>query len=483
MFPRTDKIAGAAAWAPAALYLLTVALLGRQTVGDGYDGVGFVLAIDAFDLVRFQPQPPGYPLLVALGRLIHACGIPAAAALALVNAGLLGAGIAACAGALRRAAGSPVAVLWSLLLALSPLCWALAIATLSDGAGLGALLLALSLLAQDRPAALRAAGLVCAAALGLRPPYAPLVFMLIGAFGIWRGWRKMAHVCLFALIGTLLWLVPFSWLVGPADLWRLSTAHLRGHFNTFGGPALAEPATSARVLSLISGLWEAALGPCALLAGILLGLALWIRPPRQLPSSCVRLIGSLLAALAIYAVWAMFGLSVSGPARHLLPAVVMLVALLAVVMGQALQVQGSGRARALLAAGVGLLSCLLGISSARSIWAFRQPSPGAALADYVAAHHPPGTLLYGAAAARFLDLHWGSGSAHQTRLFGDILVEAERLDRLPAEVLLTSEVQAASAHRLRTLAKFCFHPLLPAALRFEIHPSQCVELRSYRFER
>lgn len=483
MFPRPSTLCRFAAWLPAALYLSTVALLGRRAVGDGYDGVGFVLALDRIDLARFQPQPPGYPLLVLLGRLIHACGVPAATAVSLISAVLFAAGIGVSAGALRRLAGSTTSALWALLLALSPLCWALGIATLSDGAGLGALLLAVGSLSSDTPAGRRSAGLLCALALGLRPPYAPLICMLLAGSWMWQGWRKTLQICPYLLLGTLLWLVPFAGYIGFGTLWHLTAAHLSGHFTTFGGPAVAEPESGARLLGLLQGLSQSALGPCALPAAILCLLALRIRPPRQLPASCLRLARYALAALGAYCTWTALALSVRGSGRHLLPAVVLLLLLLALFIGQALEREGQGRARAILAAGVALLCIGLGMSSARSIWAFRQPSPGAALAEHVARHHPRGTLLYGAIAARFLDLHWGSGSAHQTRYFGDITVEAEHMDRLPPEVLLTSEVQAASDHHLRTVAQFCFDPRLPGTLRFESYPSGCVELRSYRFER
>src|SRR5262249_28284534 len=119
--------------------------------------------------------------------------------------------------------------------------------------------------------------------------------------------------------------------------------------------------------------------------------------------------------------------------------------------------------------------------SARSIWLFRQPSPGQALADHVTARYPRGTLLYGTAAARYVDLRWGSGSAHPTRYFGDVMIEAERLDRLPAFVLLTSEVSAAPPRTLQPLGRFCFDPRLPTVLRLESYPDGCVELRAYHF--
>src|SRR5262245_44691482 len=88
-----------------ALYLGTLLYCRHAIVADGYDGVGFVLALEHFDLGRFQPQPPGYPLLVMAGRAVHAAGVPPALALALVNALLLALGLGAVAGFLRASRG------------------------------------------------------------------------------------------------------------------------------------------------------------------------------------------------------------------------------------------------------------------------------------------------------------------------------------------------------------------------------------------
>jgi protease I len=61
----------------------TVAIDGRvqDASPDDYDAIGFVLALDDYDLGRMQPHPPGYPVYVALGRAAHVLvGSPLAAA-------------------------------------------------------------------------------------------------------------------------------------------------------------------------------------------------------------------------------------------------------------------------------------------------------------------------------------------------------------------------------------------------------------------
>lgn len=478
-------------FAPALLYVLTAALTARFSVADGYDGVGFVQAMQRLDLTRFAPQPPGYPLFVLLARLVHACGVPAAAALSLVSAALLGSGIGAAAAAVQRRVGGVAGGLVAVLLSLSPLCYALGLSTLSDGAGLGVLLLALAVLARGGRAAAFCGGALVGVALGIRPTYAPLAVLLVPFVGWHGGWQVAARACVSALAVVAAWLVPFALLIGPRMLWSLCLAHATGHVTDFGGAITAElklgqPTPQALptlpLLPLLRGLGESALGPLWPLGAGLLALALGLRPPRTWETAARRLGASLLVGLGGYGLFALIALPVRGHTRHLLPAAAALLVLFALAFSAALT--GATGRRRLLVPGLGaLLIGGLAVTTARTLQAFRQPSPGVALAQYVTAHYPPGTLLYGARAARYLDLYWGIGSARPTRHFGDVIAEAERLDHLPAEVLCTSEVQAsvASQKLLRPLARFCYAPALPQGLRLDPYPDGCVELRSYRF--
>ena len=469
--------------APAGLYLFTAIALARRTVADSYDGVGFVLALQRLDLVHFQPQPPGYPLFVALGRLVQACGVPPAVALSLICAVLLGAGISAVATAIARREGRLTGALCAVFLTLAPLCFALGIATLSDAAGLGALLLAVAVLVRGGRGAYSGGGALIGVALGIRPTYAPLAALLVLAVGA-KGMRALWTTAAGALAAVLCWLCPFALIVGPQTLWTVCRDHVLGHFTDFGGAMTADPTPGIPVVALLHGLVDSALGPGWPLGALLLGAALVLRPPRSLLPETRRLMVYLLVGIVGYAVWTLIALPVHGHARHLLPAVVALLVLFAVIMGTALQTAGP-RARRALGLGCVLLVGTLAATSARTIWAFRQPSPGVALAQYVATHYPKGTLLYGARAARFVDLHWGSGSARPTTQLGNVTAEVERLDRLPAEILITSEVvgSAASIAALRPIARFCYDPHLPWVLHFSTYPDGCVELRAQRFRR
>ena len=64
------------------VYLGTLAASAPRVTADGYDGVGYVLALSEYDLGRGQPHPPGAPLFVLTGRLFAGLGLRKELALA-----------------------------------------------------------------------------------------------------------------------------------------------------------------------------------------------------------------------------------------------------------------------------------------------------------------------------------------------------------------------------------------------------------------
>lgn len=482
------------------LVLLGLATRGQSFFADGYDGVGFVLAIADFDLARFQPQPPGFPLFVLAGRGLHALlGLSPALALAVTNALLTAAGVAAVAAVLAVQHGGFAAALFALLVAPNTLFGGLALATLSDGAGLGAGLIALSLAAWalHQPSSIVAAlaGLFAGLALGVRPqgvmPLGLGLLLLIGLAsrrGVALG-RPLRWLVAAAGIGVLLWLLPLLAIVGPGRFVSLSLGHARGHLSDFGGGLLSTGGASlstlgwpqVRALALAAG--PAIAGLCVLASG----LVLYRR--EQLPQRLVVCSAALLAITLAYIVYVGLFARVLGNGRHLLPLPVGLAVAIVPLFAVGLR---SFLTRAALLAVVALLA----ISSTRQVFAFRQaPSPGAQL---VAGLPDCSARLYGAAAARFYDLRCGSGSAQPALYLGEVLSDLERRSNLPAEVLVTSEVIASpgSRARLRPLARACVASSVPTLLRFEGVPlvprrdggtsplppagPDCVELLAYR---
>ena len=95
-------------------------------------------------------------------------------------------------------------------------------------------------------------------------------------------------------------------------------------------------------------------------------------------------------------------------------------------------------------------------------------------------HFPHGTAVYGTRAARSLDALVGSGSARPARYLGEVIADAQ--SRGPGSVLLTSEVQVATAAsaRLILLERFCYDAAVPLWLRLDRATSDCVTLFAYR---
>ncbi len=503
----------------AVAYLGMLGVCARRLTADGYDGVGFILALSHFDPGRWQPQPPGYPLFVLLGRVPVALGIGPALALALVNAVLLAAGLWALSWGLRRLAGATAGQLAALLLPAGPLGFALALSSLSDAAGLGALLLAaLPLLRPGVPSPRRLwmGGAAVGLALGVRPAYAPLAAAVVVAMACWAGWRAAARVALAIALPSLGWLVPLAAWVGPQRLWALSLTHAQGHFADFGGSVVSDPHLARRFADLVKLCLVGAGGAVALPWVVLGGVALWARPPRLWPAAARRCAASLLGFIIVYGLWVLLALPLQGHGRHALPLTVAFLALLAVIVGTALpqsagddadglladaappaprwpEVRRSaacrpparhgGELRYALGIGSAVLLCALWGSSLHTVFGYRRSkAPGPALAEYVVAGFPRGTALYGARAARHLDAYLGTGTARPAQYLGEVIADSVREVPLPSSVLFTSEVQlpAGLAQRFPPLSRFCYAAAIPAWLRFDRFAADCVTLYAYR---
>jgi hypothetical protein len=102
---------------------------------EDYDSVNFALALHQYDPVAHQPHPPGYPVFVALGRLVHAVVPGPAAALGLLGA-LAQALAVFPAFALFQRLDPPRAGAATLLLFTCPVVWFNGARPLSDSVGL-----------------------------------------------------------------------------------------------------------------------------------------------------------------------------------------------------------------------------------------------------------------------------------------------------------------------------------------------------------
>jgi hypothetical protein len=181
------------------------------------DEVLFARAVERFDPLSHRPHPPGYPVVVGLGKLLNLVFHDPFASLVALSLISTLVGYWALVAAFRRIAGGvdagPVAIAGALLFQLSPAMLVQGPLPMSDPPALMflALTLAAGALLRDGGGlwSALALGASASAAIGCRPQLALAVLPML-AVALWQtpGWRRRGEiVAAFALV-SLLWFVP-----------------------------------------------------------------------------------------------------------------------------------------------------------------------------------------------------------------------------------------------------------------------------------
>ncbi|HUP48144.1 MAG TPA: hypothetical protein VNA04_05065 [Thermoanaerobaculia bacterium] len=208
--------------------VLAVAAIRLLTLPYGFWNAGevrFAQALQTFDPLRQQPDAPGYPLYVALGRLIHffvrdpfAALVVLSVAASILSAWLIG-----------RLAGSLLGSAWSgaavaILVLLSPAMIVFGPLPNAESVALACVAAALLFLVEKKPEPF---ALAAAAAIGVRPQLAPAMLVVFAA-GCAVLPRKLRAGTLFS--GALLLVfVPMAEAIGAGLLWEWLGPHLRPH--------------------------------------------------------------------------------------------------------------------------------------------------------------------------------------------------------------------------------------------------------------
>ena len=252
-------------WTTAAL-LLSVTLplyLAFQSISlDDFDSYSFALALRQFSLDLHQPQPPGFPVYIFIGRITLALCSEPLAALTLLSA-ISGAastlcifGLAQLGGARKPLHGVGAAVLFGL----TPISWLTADKALSDGPGLALTLLSLWAVWKGRDD-LRWFYIGCfisGLGMGIRPQnFLPVVLLLAGLLARHLWIRRSIHLAGSAaaasLAGVLIWLIPTLLSVGgpSAYLDHIAThsMHVGETDSLFAGGTVTELALRGRLIA------------------------------------------------------------------------------------------------------------------------------------------------------------------------------------------------------------------------------------------
>jgi hypothetical protein len=194
------------------------------------DSINFALGVRQFDVAHHQPHPPGYPVYIALAKIVHAAVPDEARALALVSvaAGALGVlAIGALFVRLEHLDGSMGWLPAAALALTSPLYWFTAVRPLSDMPGLAAAIGVQALtLGAETARGLYVASLCAGVATGIRSQVAWLTVPLLAFAALRRpGPKPRVPTWLFVTLcfigGALVWAVPLVMVTGgPAAYWH-----------------------------------------------------------------------------------------------------------------------------------------------------------------------------------------------------------------------------------------------------------------------
>lgn len=208
-----------------------------------FDNVNLALALDRFDPVNHQPQPPGYPLFVALSRLVY--WIVPDANVAMQLTAMLGS-IAAVWLITRLGArlyGETAGLAAGALLLFHQAFWLAAVANqVRVFLAVGSLLVATAAYrAWVEPQAHRwfwAAAAFLAVAGGFRPEQMAFLLPLLLAAGL-RHRRPLRHWAVAAValvLATLVWLLP---LIAALEGWQRAYHHMFGYLSARSTDAAA----------------------------------------------------------------------------------------------------------------------------------------------------------------------------------------------------------------------------------------------------
>ena len=440
--------------AAAALVLLVVTrALSAPPWPDDWDGIGFVESIAHFDLARFTPHPPGYPVYVAMLKVVGALVRDPIRAANVVAVGCGVGASALVAIAASKALGSVSKGAWiGAFVAVAPLAWRVSTAIGSEAPAFLFLAGALAAAARGGRRGAWWLGACVGLGLGVRLSWAPLYLALPLLLSGRRPRLESAGV---AGVFIAIWLVPLVVVVGPGALARLTLNHAQGHFHVWGGTALRDPG-AARATSFARDLLVDGLGVDADPLGIALGvaavvvLALGLRAWRALGWPHARLALVLLP----YALWIGFGQNLREQPRHAVPLVCALAAALALAAFTSRTARIAGA----------LLLAFIATRTALDARARREiPPPGAQLVALAAALPDPShAAVFGGPSARFFEIVAPDQRAATVGSLADARLALGRMRDFPSQVIVTSELEGLerAGPTLVPVASLCRPPRL-----------------------
>lgn len=214
----TDKAALILSVAFLLLYLSTLSMTLEEE-----DSAHFALALTDFNVTKYQPHPPGFPVYIALGKVFYSFTGNEVTALTSMSAFFGALSFLVTYLLFREMAGREKAIAASVLTAVTPLFWLNSLKALSDMTGLFFTLLTLLMLYTYMRNGCRylffTSAFLTGLSMGVRihSAFVLIPAMLYVTFTRKSDSRTNLNAGIMFVIGALAWFLPLLAITGPAD--------------------------------------------------------------------------------------------------------------------------------------------------------------------------------------------------------------------------------------------------------------------------
>ena len=312
-----------------ALFLICILsrLLYSVYYPEDIDSLRFALSLaDGYDVTRFQPHFPGYPVFCFIAYILYSISGSIAVSFSMIGGVSTFLTIYFTGRILDIDIRSKAFAFTCLIILFNPMIALLGTRYMPDLMGLSIAITSIYYIVFSFTDSHKYIGFFLAGILlGIRLSYFPLVITPIALELYRRRARLNAMLCF--ILGIIVWLIPFLATQGLGNLYSVALKHTIGHMNEYGGTIITEGSLLIRLKMLFYTVWSDGLGGYwegrSFLTifnslSIVFLLSQLIKNSRIVITSKMKVV---IVSIAIYALWIFLFQNIIYKSRHVLPVV------------------------------------------------------------------------------------------------------------------------------------------------------------------
>ena len=291
------------------------------------DSLRFALSIsDQFNLSKFQPHFPGYPVFWFLAKIFYLLTGNMGISFSIIGGISTFFIIFYSLKILNLNIESVVGVFSTLIIFFNPMIWILGNRYMPDLMGLAIFICTLYFLLQHRNKKIGC--FLIGLLFGTRLSFFPLI--LIPLLFSFKNQKNKISLFNYLIFGCLIWLIPMIYITGFNEIFSLASKHTIGHFTEYGGTVITESNWLKRFTLFFSTIWSDGLGGywknrslVTMVYSILVVPIIYM----GIKSSKIKdyNIKVLYNSVLIYIIWILFFQNIIYKSRHVLPIVFILI--------------------------------------------------------------------------------------------------------------------------------------------------------------